>query len=534
MRYLPVSIDTKGKNFLVIGAGDTAYEKVLRLMDSDGKIYIIGEEIIPELKELQIDNPDRIFIKEQRINKSFVFFAYDYVIIATDDLELNDVLELRARKSGISYMRCDGEYGSTFLIGDYVTNGDITVALYNELNNPPVEQKIADDLQELIDSYNMDKFKILSEIRKTLLRRNSPNVDAVIRELYDREKLSVDMYLRDLNAKAPTDTDYALVEDIVKENIKLEDVKKNGENSEEVSPFTKELIQINHKRQREENKIEREISDYSDKSAKKEEEGPEVKSVDPKNLESAEVENTKDIKEPTPVEAASEHEEKHEEAEQLKLSDFEEKPMEELPKAEDFFNLPSEEEKPVEEEKTSEEVIKLPEPDENLPAVEEENLPAVEAVVEAPETHAETNEPEVTEGEIISEDKEVTKPHKKINWNEPITKEEPVKPKEDTIIFNHKDLFDTSEIDRAIEEPKQERSFIDELEEKYRLEEILNSAKDEPDHFQSFEAPEVERVEHRETPRRKRKAAKKEGGFFKSIMKKTQEFFESDDDEDDE
>ncbi len=523
MRYLPVSIDTKGKNFLVIGAGDTAYEKVLRLMDSDGKIYIIGEEIIPELKELQIDNPDRIFIKEQRINKSFVFFAYDYVIIATDDLELNDVLELRARKSGISYMRCDGEYGSTFLIGDYVTNGDITVALYNELNNPPVEQKIADDLQELIDSYNMDKFKILSEIRKTLLRRNSPNVDAVIRELYDREKLSVDMYLRDLNAKAPTDTDYALVEDIVKENIKLEDVKKDGENSEEVSPFTKELIQINHKRQREENKIEREISDYSDKSAKKEEEGPEVKSVDPKNLESAEMENTKDIKEPTPVEDVEEHkEEKHEEAEQLKLSDFEEKPMEELPKAEDFFNLPFEEEKPVEEEKTSEEVIKLPEPDENLPAVE------------APETLTETNEPEVTEGEIISEEKEVTKPHKKINWDEPITKEEPVKVKEETIIFDHKDLFDTSEIDRAIEDPKQERSFIDELEEKYRLEEILNSAKDEPDHFQSFEAPEVERVEHREAPRRKRKAAKKEGGFFKSIMKKTQEFFESDDDEDDE
>lgn len=510
MRYLPVSIDTKGKNFLVIGAGDTAYEKVLRLMDSDGKIYIIGEEIIPELKELQIDNPDRIFIKEQRINKSFVFFAYDYVIIATDDLELNDVLELRARKSGISYMRCDGEYGSTFLIGDYVTNGDITVALYNELNNPPVEQKIADDLQELIDSYNMDKFKILSEIRKTLLRRNSPNVDAVIRELYDREKLSVDMYLRDLNAKAPTDTDYALVEDIVKENIKLEDVKKDGENSEEVSPFTKELIQINHKRQREENKIEREINDYSDKSAKKEEEGPEVKSVDPKNLESTEVENTKDIKEPTPVE---EHkEEKHEKSEQLKLTDFEPKEVEELPKAE--------------------EVIKLPEPEENLPAVEEEKPSEAEAVVEAPEQLTETNEPEVTEGEIITEDKEVTKPHKKINWDEPITKEEPVKAKEDTIIFDHKDLFDTSEIDRTIEEPKQERSFIDELEEKYRLEEILNSAKDEPDHFQNFEASEVERVEHREAPRRRRKPAKKEGGFLKNIMKKTQEFFESDDEDD--
>lgn len=509
MRYLPVSIDTKGKNFLVIGAGDTAYEKVLRLMDSDGKIYIIGEDIVPELKELQIDNPDRIFIKEQRINKSFVFFAYDYVIIATDDLELNDVLELRARKSGISYMRCDGEYGSTFLIGDYVTNGDITVALYNELNNPPVEQKIADDLQELIDSYNMDKFKILSEIRKTLLRRNSPNVDAVIRELYDREKLSVDMYLRDLKAKAPTDTDYAIVEDIVKENIKLEDVKKDGEDSEEVSPFTKELIQINHKRQREENKIEREINDYSDKSEKKEEEGPTVKAVDPENLESTEVENTKDIKEPTPVKAVEEHDdhkEKQEEAEQLKLSDFEEKPMEELPKAEDFFNLPLEEEK-------------------NLPAVEEENLPAVEKEVKASE---------VTEGEIISEEKEITKPHKKINWNEPITKEEPVKAKEDTIIFDHKDLFDTSEIDRTIEEPKHERSFIDELEEKYRLEEILNSAKDESDHFQSFEAPEVERVEHREAPRRRRKPAKKEGGFFKGIMKKTQEFFESDDDEDDE
>ena len=170
-----------------------------------------------------------------------------------------------------------------------------------------------------------------------------------------------------------------------------------------------------------------------------------------------------------------------------------------------------------------------------MPAVEEVKPSAAEAVVEAPETLAESKEPEVTEGEIISEDKEVTKPHKKINWDEPITKEEPVKAKEETIIFDHKDLFDTSEIDRTIEEPKQEKSFIDELEEKYRLEEILNSAKDEPeDHFQSFEAPEVERVEHREAPKRRRKPAKKEGGFFKGIMKKTQEFFESEDDEDDE
>ncbi len=267
MRYLPVSIDTKDKNFLVIGAGKTAYEKILRLMDSQARIYIIGEDISPEIKELQIDNPDRIFIKQQIVNDSFIFFAYDYVIIATNNLELNDALEMRARKSGIAYMRSDGDFTSSFKIGNYITNGEITIALYDGLNNPPLEDKITDDLQRLIDSYNMDKFKILSQIRKTLLRRNSPNVDSIIKELYDREKISVELYLKDLNKSGPADKDLELVNDIVNENVKLEDIKNSEKKG---NAFTDELKEINDARQKEEEHIQDEISDLNKKSSPKE------------------------------------------------------------------------------------------------------------------------------------------------------------------------------------------------------------------------------------------------------------------------
>lgn len=101
MRYYPISIDTKNKKVLVIGGGRGAYTKIKGLLKSEFSIYCLSMEFTESLLKLAEENKDRIYLKEVEIDGDFRFFAYDYLILATDDLALNRQLTKRAKLSSV-------------------------------------------------------------------------------------------------------------------------------------------------------------------------------------------------------------------------------------------------------------------------------------------------------------------------------------------------------------------------------------------------------------------------------------------------
>ncbi|MFR1324237.1 MAG: hypothetical protein ACLSBL_03985, partial [Ezakiella massiliensis] len=89
MRYIPVSLDTKDKNILVLGGGVLVLESIKKLLLTEANaIYIIASEILPEITKLEEENPERIKIKVMDIDENFRFFGYDFVIIGTYNLNL--------------------------------------------------------------------------------------------------------------------------------------------------------------------------------------------------------------------------------------------------------------------------------------------------------------------------------------------------------------------------------------------------------------------------------------------------------------
>lgn len=196
MRYIPVSLDTKDKNVLVLGGGVLVLESIKKLLLTEANaIYIIASEILPEITKLEQENPERIKIKVMDIDENFRFFGYDFVIIGTYNLNLNNALEERAKNSNLMYQRLDIKSESTFVIDDFYNVGDISLSVSRTSNLPEIEEEFSKDLKDLASSYNEDKINILKQIRTNLIRKNAMDIDKTIAKLYRDDTVNLREYL---------------------------------------------------------------------------------------------------------------------------------------------------------------------------------------------------------------------------------------------------------------------------------------------------------------------------------------------------
>lgn len=196
MRYIPVSLDTKDKNILVLGGGVLVLESIKKLLLTEvNAIYIIASEILPEITKLEEENPERIKLKVMDIDKNFRFFGYDFVIIGTYNLNLNNALEERAKNSNFMYQRLDIKSESTFVIDDFYNIGDISLSVSRTSNLPEIEEEFSKDLKDLASSYNEDKINILKQIRTNLIRKNAMDIDKTIAKLYRDDTVNLREYL---------------------------------------------------------------------------------------------------------------------------------------------------------------------------------------------------------------------------------------------------------------------------------------------------------------------------------------------------
>lgn len=231
MRYLPINYDTKEKNCLVLGGGILALSKIKELLNTDFKIYAISESFVEDIHRLSEENPSRLLIKEIKLADNFAFFAYDFIVIATNNFDLNSELEKKALKSKMLYERCDIVSNSSVISSLVVNNGDITVGISNQKLSPEISEIILEDIKKLISNYNQEKIEILNKIRTELVRKNSPNISSIIKNLYNEEKITLNSYLEDIIKEQEKKT-----EEFSTLNVEMEDSnvakEENTENAE--------------------------------------------------------------------------------------------------------------------------------------------------------------------------------------------------------------------------------------------------------------------------------------------------------------
>lgn len=246
MKYFPISIDTKDKNILVLGGGETATEKIKTLLKSEFKIYVIADDFTEEILQMRENHPDRVLLKGRVLDENFIFFGYDYCVIATGDSKLNRALADRAKRSQIQFYRADNIGDSSFRFNEVVERGGLSVSILSEGLSAPVMRQITNDIENVLLKYDIEKLKLLNEIKTTLVLRNHPNVEEEIEKLSKQNVAVIKKYLDTLNRTTPDLVSEFIndgkesMEEKEKEKEKAKDKKEEKENSEEKSEDTKE------------------------------------------------------------------------------------------------------------------------------------------------------------------------------------------------------------------------------------------------------------------------------------------------------
>ncbi len=224
MRYIPVSLDTKDKNVLVLGGGVLVLETIKKLLLTEvHAIYIIASEILPDITKLEEENPERIKIKIMDIDENFRFFGYDMVIIGTYNLNLNNALENRALNSNLAYQRLDIKSESSFIIDDFYNVGDISLSVSRTSSLPEIEEEFSKDLKDLVSDYNEDKINLLKQIRTNLIRKNAKDIEKTIEKLYKDDTVNLREYLNsDIEEQEEIKEEKDLNKETSEKNLELE------------------------------------------------------------------------------------------------------------------------------------------------------------------------------------------------------------------------------------------------------------------------------------------------------------------------
>lgn len=184
MRYLAVSIDTKDKKVLVVGGGKVAYRKVKVLVKTDFTIDIVSKDFVDDFKSLET-NPKISFIWKD-LDENFILEAYDYLIIASSDKNLNESLEDQAKQKKIPFLNASTSENSDFIMNKIISQEDLSISLSTGGKNPGLLGILAGKIEELLADLDYEKITELNKIRQDLVARGEKNIGQTIRDLYSK------------------------------------------------------------------------------------------------------------------------------------------------------------------------------------------------------------------------------------------------------------------------------------------------------------------------------------------------------------
>lgn len=84
MKY-PIMLDITGKRVVIIGGGKVALRKVKGLLHTRADILIVGLDVLPEIKELQVQVKEEAYRAEHLIGAFLIF-------ICTNNPEVNQMV----------------------------------------------------------------------------------------------------------------------------------------------------------------------------------------------------------------------------------------------------------------------------------------------------------------------------------------------------------------------------------------------------------------------------------------------------------
>lgn len=192
----PIFLKTDAFRFLIIGGGKIGLEKTETLLRQNplAVIKIIAKQISGGLWQLLKDYPHLEWEERSFENKDLAFV--DFLIIATDNTELNREIKYRANEKGILVNAADQPDLCDFYLGSIVNKGHLKIAISTNGKSPVLarrlrehlEEAIPEDIHQSIENLNAFRNRHKGDIQAKLISLNKITAGLVDQELNRKEK----------------------------------------------------------------------------------------------------------------------------------------------------------------------------------------------------------------------------------------------------------------------------------------------------------------------------------------------------------
>ena len=162
MNLFPFYQDIEGKQFLVVGAGNVAKQKIAVLLKftSKGRIRVIS----PKGEELDVPVQKKCFEVED-LN------GVDVCIAATSDLDLNTKIAGLCQQRHIPVNVVDVPELCSFVFPSIVKDRDLTIAISTNGKCPVVAKYLRQEMEEMLPSNMGEILNILGDMRQEMKER---------------------------------------------------------------------------------------------------------------------------------------------------------------------------------------------------------------------------------------------------------------------------------------------------------------------------------------------------------------------------
>lgn len=161
-------LEMKDKHVLIIGTGGVGIRRARRFLDADAKVSIISHGLDAEIKE-EFTRKGAIFYGDEERDR--LLDECDLVVVATNNLELNDELARRARDKLVN---CASDIElSNVIVPSTFELGNVTVSLYTGSRSPMMAKELRKKIQSVITHEDVLNIELQDRIRESL-KQNIP------------------------------------------------------------------------------------------------------------------------------------------------------------------------------------------------------------------------------------------------------------------------------------------------------------------------------------------------------------------------
>jgi len=163
MSYFPIFLNLDDKKILIIGGGEIATNKVMRILQFSSNITIISPKVTSKLQQL-IQKYNLTYIKKEYNSNDLK--KYFLIICAIDSLNLQKKIALECKRLNILYNCVDSKELSSVIFPSIIKKRNLTISFSTNGISPAFSKYIKkfflkilpNDLDEFLD-----KLKILRD-----------------------------------------------------------------------------------------------------------------------------------------------------------------------------------------------------------------------------------------------------------------------------------------------------------------------------------------------------------------------------------